>query len=514
MYQALYRKWRPQTFSDVVGQEHITSVLQYQVQSGRTSHAYLFCGSRGTGKTTCAKLLAKAVNCTNLKDGNPCNECESCLAINSGTSLDVVELDAASNNRVDDIRRLCDEVVFQPVSMKKRVYIVDEVHMLTTQAFNALLKTLEEPPEHAVFILATTELQKVPATIVSRCQRFDFSRIRRENIIDRLMYICSAEGINMERDAAVVIANLSDGAMRDALSLLESCASKGAFITAEYVTNLLGLSNREQLVELIYSCTKQNTTRALALLEQLYTKNGDLSTCFAELLNICKDILIIQNVSSPTVYINVSDDEFKRLSDIANTVMPEVINYFVKEIESFLSTPIAFGMNKKAAAEIAVIKMTLPSSVNSFESLDMRLAQLENKLDGAELVESAPKAQARKSDTPKKEKPKSEPVSKPKPVNNREVFEHVNEFIREFGQRQPMTQFFMQTSLIKKTGSVLKIITNSIGASTMNMSGSPAIALEVARTFDDTIESVEIVGSDDIEKEISTQNDDLSEFEN
>lgn len=513
MYQALYRKWRPQTFSDVIGQDHITSVLQYQVEQNRVSHAYLFCGSRGTGKTTCAKLLAKAVNCTNLQDGNPCNECEACRSINNATSLDVAELDAASNNKVDDVRRLCDEVIFPPASLKKRVYIVDEVHMLTTQAFNALLKTLEEPPEHAVFILATTELQKVPATIVSRCQRFDFSRIRKEKIVDRLMMICSQEGINIDREAAFVIANLSDGAMRDALSLLESCAAKGAYISTEYVINLLGLSNREQLLELLYSASCQNSSRALALLEELYTKNGDLSTCFAELLEICRDIFIIQNVSAPNMYINATEDEMKRLREVADSTPPELLNYYIGEIQHFISDTPAFGLNKKVAAEIAVIKMTTPASAETVESLSARIAQLERALSNPDTVVKMPAVEKVESKAPST---KSTAESKPKPATkkgNRDVFEHVNDFVRLFGEKSPMNKFFVQSATIKKEESILKIFTSQFGASTMKMSGAEKLALQIAQGLDAEITGVEIYGDDTDAAQNNTKKDDLDEFD-
>jgi DNA polymerase-3 subunit gamma/tau len=251
MYQALYRKYRPTSFSDVVGQDHITSVLKTQLQKGKVFHAYMFCGSRGTGKTTCAKILAKAVNCENPINGEPCNQCSACTAINEERVLDVVEMDAASNNGVDHIRRLCDEVQFLPSEVKKRVYIIDEVHMLSTSAFNALLKTIEEPPAHVLFILATTEINDIPATIMSRCQRFDFKRITSEIITDRLMEISTKENIPLERDAAAIIARLSDGAMRDALSLLEACQGHSGTITADRIQGILGLCNRELVIDLL-----------------------------------------------------------------------------------------------------------------------------------------------------------------------------------------------------------------------------------------------------------------------
>ncbi len=504
MYQALYRKWRPQTFSDVVGQEHITSVLQYQAENDKLSHAYIFCGSRGTGKTTCAKLLAKAANCTNLKNGNPCNECESCRQINGGTAVDVVELDAASNNRVDDIRSLCDEVVYPPSSMKKRVYIVDEVHMLTMQAFNALLKTLEEPPQHAVFILATTELQKVPATIMSRCQRFDFSRIKKEKIVDRIMHVCSEEGINMEREAASVIANLSDGAMRDALSLLESCASKGGFITAEYVINLLGLSNREQLIELLYSCAKQNTVRAIAIVNELYEKNGDISSCFFELLSICRDTLVVKNVASPSRFVNCTEAELQRLGEIADILSNDTLNFFIDELKQFINSPDVFGINKKVTAEITIIKMTSPSSVLSVDALSDRISRLEEAVkhgvkgetiaetvvelnNNVKAVSPSDEVKAEKTQPPKQSKPSS---------SNKDVFEHVSDFVRKFGEKEPMNKFFMDAAKISVKGSSLVITTDVFGASMLNTPHSIDTALTVAKELDSGIESVKIVSGD------------------
>lgn len=493
MYQALYRKWRPQTFSDVVGQEHITSVLQYQLSSDKLSHAYIFCGSRGTGKTTCAKLLAKAANCTNLQSGNPCNECESCRMINAGTSTDVVELDAASNNKVDDIRVICDEVVYPPASMKKRVYIVDEVHMLTMQAFNALLKTLEEPPKHAMFILATTELHKVPATIMSRCQRFDFSRIKKEKIVDRIMHICSEEGINLERDAATVIANLSDGAMRDALSLLESCSSKGGFITAEYVINLLGLSNREILIELLYSCSKQNTVRAISLVNELYEKNGDITSCFYELLSICRDTLIIKNVASPTRFLNCSEAEITKLSEIAESVSNETLSYYIEELKRFISSPEIFGVNKKVTAEITVIKMTSPSSINTVDALLDRISRLEKSINDGAVI---PKKNEKKEPVTKKEIISQKEVKKtPDAVSssNKDVFEFTNDFVRRYGEKQPMNKYFMDSVKIKQNGNELTIIADSLAVSMLNTPSSIQLALEIAKDLNPDIESVNIV---------------------
>ena len=264
MYQALYRKWRPKTFSDVVGQEHVTETLQRQVAEGRLSHAYLFTGTRGTGKTTCAKILAKAVNCEHPENGNPCNKCQSCLGIESGGFLDVMELDAASNNGVDHVRALRDEAIYSPAQVKKRVYIIDEVHMLSIAAFNALLKILEEPPEHLMFILATTELHKVPATILSRCQRFAFRRILPREIVGRLNYIAEQEGIDLRPDGAELLAHIADGALRDALSLLDQCAAAGGTIDSAAVLDALGLAGNLQTAQLMDCVLRRDTKAALS----------------------------------------------------------------------------------------------------------------------------------------------------------------------------------------------------------------------------------------------------------
>ena len=292
MYQALYRKWRPRTFDDVVGQEHITQTLKQQVSGGRLSHAYLFTGTRGTGKTTCAKILSRAVNCQSPVNGNPCNQCPACLGIENGSILDVLELDAASNNGVDQVRALRDEAVYTPAAVKKRVYIVDEVHMLSTPAFNALLKILEEPPAHLMFILATTELHKVPATILSRCQRFSFKRITPQDICQRLGYVASQEGIDLTADGAELLSRLADGALRDALSLLDQCAAAGGTIDTATVLDALGLAGNLQTAELMGHILNGDAQSALILLDRLYTGGKDVGAVLGELSTLCRDLLL------------------------------------------------------------------------------------------------------------------------------------------------------------------------------------------------------------------------------
>ena len=294
MKLALYRKYRPTRFSDVVGQEDIIAALRNQVAAGRTGHAYLFTGVRGTGKTTLARMLAKAVNCPNTKDGEPCGECEICRGIDNGSVLDVTEIDAASNNRVDDVRDLLDETSYTPAMCNMRVYIVDEVHMLTMQAFNALLKTLEEPPRHVMFILATTEVQKVPATILSRCQRFDFKRIPEDMIAERVRYVAAQEGISVTEEASSLIARLSDGALRDALSLLDTCASLDTNVDEEVVKRLAGVTDREYLFDLADRIRDRDITGALGIVSELYNNSMDPVRLLPEMIRHYRNLLMVR----------------------------------------------------------------------------------------------------------------------------------------------------------------------------------------------------------------------------
>jgi len=292
LYQALYRKWRPRTFDQVVGQAHITDTLKRQVAAGRLSHAYLFTGTRGTGKTTCAKILARAVNCENPVDGNPCNACPACLGIENGSILDVLELDAASNNGVDQIRALRDEAIYTPAAVRKRVYIVDEVHMLSTPAFNALLKILEEPPAHLMFILATTELHKVPATIKSRCQQFAFKRISPKAIAGHLSDVAAQEGMELDHTAAELLARLADGGLRDGLSLLDQCAGGDGPITEDRVLEVLGLAGNRHTAQLLECVAREDTSAALSELDGLYRDGKDMGALLGELSALVRDLLI------------------------------------------------------------------------------------------------------------------------------------------------------------------------------------------------------------------------------
>ena len=312
MYQALYRKWRPKSFDDVVGQSHITDTLKQQVSTDRLSHAYLFIGTRGTGKTTCSKILAKAGNCLNPENGNPCNRCSACKSIDDGSCMDVLEIDAASNNGVDHVRDLRDDAVYSPSQVKKRVYIIDEVHMLSISAFNALLKIIEEPPEHLLFILATTELHKVPATILSRCQRFSFRRISQEDIASRLQYVAYQENIDMDESAARVLARLADGGMRDGLSLLDQVASSTTGeVPADAVYACLGIAGQQRCGELMGYIADHDTKQALELFNRLYTEGKDLSAMLDELACLTRDLLVLKTAPGTgiTMLSGVASDE-------------------------------------------------------------------------------------------------------------------------------------------------------------------------------------------------------------
>ena len=307
MHQALYRKWRPGTFDDVIGQDHITSVLKYEVAENKLSHAYLFSGSRGTGKTTCAKILAKAVNCEHPVDGNPCGHCANCLSLEDGSSTDVVEMDAASNNGIENIRAIRDEVTYVPGMMKYRVYIIDEVHMLSTSAFNALLKTLEEPPAHVIFILATTELQKLPATVISRCQRFEFRRIANTHIVNRLKEIAQAENIDLDDRAAAQIARQAQGGMRDAISLLDLCAAGTHKVTVDVVNETTGCSNRTDLLNLVEAVGRRDAETVLAQIDTLSRSSKDIIVYWQELISFWRDMLVLQISANAAEYLDLTE---------------------------------------------------------------------------------------------------------------------------------------------------------------------------------------------------------------
>ena len=379
MYQALYRKWRPKTFADVVGQEHITETLQRQVAEGRLSHAYLFTGTRGTGKTTCAKILARAVNCEQPENGNPCNRCPSCLGIESGRLLDVVELDAASNNGVDSVRALRDEAIYSPAQVKKRVYIVDEVHMLSTPAFNALLKILEEPPEHLMFILATTELHKVPATILSRCQRFAFRRILPQDIVSRLNYIAGQEHIDLKEDGAALLARLSDGALRDALSLLDQCAAVGGAIDAPAVLDALGLAGNVQTAQLMELILSRDTRGALALLGKLYDGGKDVGAVLGELSTLARELLIRATAGEGGESLLSGAYDAATLASLCGKGTSARFIQLCTILQE-TAAQLQFSVNRRTDAELCILKLCDETLSGDLAALNARIARLEEQI--------------------------------------------------------------------------------------------------------------------------------------
>ncbi|MBR6709450.1 MAG: DNA polymerase III subunit gamma/tau, partial [Clostridia bacterium] len=336
MHRALYRKWRPMTFDEVCGQEHVTSILKYETANTKFSHAYLFCGSRGTGKTSCAKLLARAVNCLSPRDGNPCGECEACRTILDGSATDVLEMDAASNNGVENIRDIRDEVVYTPSSLRYRVYIVDEVHMLSGSAFNALLKTLEEPPSHVIFILATTELHKLPSTIITRCQRFDFRRITVPVIAERLEQVAEAEQIPLEHDAALRIARIAQGGMRDALSLLELCAGGERRVTEEVVREITGGSSRDQLCRTVAAIADRDCPTLFSIVDDVVTSSRDITVFWQDLIAFYRDMLVMLTTPDAPRYLDLTAAETEQLSALAARFDRENILAQTRHLESAL----------------------------------------------------------------------------------------------------------------------------------------------------------------------------------
>ena len=389
MYQVLNRKNRPKVFADVYGQEHVTSTLKNEIKENRIAHAYLFTGSRGTGKTTCAKILAKAVNCENSVDGEPCNECEVCKGLDSGTIYDVVEIDAASNNGVDNIRDLREEANYTPSRGKYRVYIIDEGHMLSTGAFNALLKTLEEPPAHVIFILATTEVHKLPATILSRCQRFDFKRIQPETMSVRLKQVAQLEGMELDDDAAILIARIADGALRDGLSILDQCAGRSKKIDSALVSEVAGLAGHEALYKLTDCICTQNSSSAMTVISELYQNSYDMERLCVEMINHLRNFLIVKTVKDSRGLIICTDDEYNSIILSAENFTLENVIFALDLFQDAL-TKIKTGANARVELEMAFVKLCEPKLDVNIDSLVDRISKLERAVNRGVNVSQQP----------------------------------------------------------------------------------------------------------------------------
>ena len=419
MYQALYRKWRPKVFSDVIGQEHITETLKKQVAEGRTSHAYLFTGTRGTGKTTCAKILAKAVNCEHPVNGDPCCQCPSCLGLESGSFLDVLELDAASNNGVDQVRALRDEAIYAPANVKKRVYIVDEVHMLSTAAFNALLKILEEPPAHLMFILATTELHKVPATILSRCQRYSFKRILPKDIAQRLTYVAGQEHIDLTADGAELLSRLADGALRDGLSLLDQCAAAGGTVDSRAVLEVLGLAGNLQTAQLMRHILDRNVQAALLLLNELYAGGKDVGAVLGELSTLTRDLLLRKTAPEGGAALLSGGFDSATLDQLGKDVPSNRFLYLASTLQK-AAADLYYSADRRTDAELCLLRLCDESLCGDLTALENRITRLEDaaargavisaavnqSVSAAKAIGAAPVSQA-------PAKPASKPVEPP-----------------------------------------------------------------------------------------------------
>lgn len=412
MYQALYRKWRPKTFSQVVGQDHITGTLQRQVAEGRTAHAYLFTGTRGTGKTTCARILAKAVNCLHPEDGAPCNQCEACRGIDSGSLLDVTELDAASNSRVDDIRELLSESVYTPTVLKKRVYIIDEVHMLSTQAFNALLKTIEEPPEHLMFILATTELHKVPATILSRCQRFTFKRILPRDMEKHLLGIAQAEQIDLTPDGAEILARMANGALRDALSLLDQCRVAQGQLDSRAVLDILGLAGSVQTVELMDCILRRDAAGALTRLDGLYRGGKDVAAMLGELGDLARDMTILKAAPDGAAALLTGIYDTKTLRSLSGSQPMRRFLYLTETLQSCCAG-LGDSFQPRTDAELCLLRLCDESLSGDLTALSQRIDRLEDRVANGIPVKTVPQTAGTS--------PKTAPLSRDNAGTSRDV---------------------------------------------------------------------------------------------
>ncbi len=390
-YQALYRTWRPMVFDDVAGQEHITQTLRNEIKTGNLAHAYLFCGTRGTGKTSTAKIFARAVNCLHPVDGNPCNECEICRGILDDSILDVVEMDGASRNKVENIRDLIDDVAFLPSRARKKVYIIDEVHMVTTQAFNALLKTLEEPPEHVLFILATTELNKIPPTVLSRCQRFDFKRITQEAIAGRLSHIVESAGRVVAPEALGMIAELGDGSMRDALSILEQVLGyTEEAVSFEDMLSIIGMTDYDALFSICKAFAGGDGGAALSIFDQVIENGKEPEVFIARLIRFLRDLLVVKLTKKPEEILNTSKEQLAKMQELVKSFTAEKLIFSLKVMNEAVISAKTAGMGR-TVYELALVKLSNPAFEDSLESLNARMAELEKKLaEGTFAVATVP----------------------------------------------------------------------------------------------------------------------------
>lgn len=460
-YTALYRKFRPDNFSDVKGQDHIVTTLKNQIKAGRIGHAYLFCGTRGTGKTTVAKLLAKVVNCEHPVDGNPCNECKMCKAIAAGTSMNVIEIDAASNNGVDNVREIVDEVRYSPTEGRYKVYIIDEVHMLSTGAFNALLKTIEEPPAYVMFILATTEVQKIPVTILSRCQRYDFHRITIDTITDRMADLMKEENVEIEEKALRYVARTADGSMRDALSLLDQCISfyLGKKITYDNVLEVLGAVDTQVFARMLGYIREQNVSACIRLLEEIENVGRELGQFIIDFIWYLRNLLLLKTADDVSdIIIEVSTENLDALKKDSAGVDEEMLIRYIR-IFSDLSNQIRYATRKRVLIEIALIKLCKPEMEQNLDSVNARLKQLEEKLEKGVIVQSNEPTAA--ADTVKTQpQPTKRPAILPEalPEDIKEAAKNWKSIVAQVAKKAPALGSVLQVAKLSAEGNQLLIV--------------------------------------------------------
>ncbi len=470
MHQALYRKYRPKSFDDVCGEDHVASVLRYQTQMGKVSHAYLFCGPRGTGKTTCAKILAKAVNCEHLESGNPCGHCFACESIDNGTATDVLEMDAASNNGVEYIRDIRDEVSYTPAALHRKVYIIDEVHMLSQSAFNALLKTLEEPPAHVVFILATTELHKLPATIISRCQRFDFRRIAVDTIAARLQHIAEAESMELDEIAAKMLAKQAQGGMRDAISLFELCGGGGQAVTAERVSEVLGLTGIETVYKTAVAVARGDAAGLFRIVDTVASSAKDISVYWQELASFWRDMLVAKHLKEAAAdYLDMTEPEMRVLADAARRFDTAALTAHFTLLDEALREMTRLPQTKRLTAEMTLIRMSDPRLSDTPAGYMARLNALEDKVtmlsqgisleapEPAEETVAVPQAEAK----PAAEEAQTVSVPEAEKI---EPITDISEIVERFAGQDPMASAFLGDSDCAITADNRKIYVKTVAS--------------------------------------------------
>lgn len=454
-YTALYRKFRPDNFEDVKGQEHIVTTLTNQIKSNRIGHAYLFCGTRGTGKTTVAKILAKAVNCQNLQDGSPCGECPSCKAISSGASMNVIEIDAASNNGVDNIREIKENVQYPPTEGKYKVYIIDEVHMLSIGAFNALLKTLEEPPSYVIFILATTEYHKIPITILSRCQRYDFKRITIDVIADRLRELTEKEGIQTEEKAIRYVAKAADGSMRDALSLLDQCIAfyLGQTLTYEHVLEVLGAVDTEVFSILLRLILVEDTVGALHKLEETIMSGRDLTQFINDFIWYLRNLLLVMTAQENDIseMLDMSEERFLAMKEEAEMSDENTIMRYIRVL-SELAGQMKFSTSKRVLVEVAIVKLSKPQMEYNIDSVLNRLSNIERNIENGVFAVRQPQNAQQDNQYIKTESSKPEEKKKLEIAVSQEIQEVANNWRRIQGRVLPPASIYLKNVKLTVTG--------------------------------------------------------------